>query len=46
MQNLFSIIDYLCLHAIEIFKKKNIFQKYINVDNHEMYNSYQNYLHL
>ena len=45
MQNLFSIIDYLCLHAIKNFKK-NIFQKYISVDNQEMYNSYQNYLHL
>ena len=44
MQNLFSIIDYLCLHAI-IFKK-NIFQQYIRVDKREMYNSYQNYLHL
>ena len=45
MQNLFSIIDYLCLHVI-IFSKKNIFQKYIRVDKREMYNSYQNYLHI
>ena len=45
MQNLFSIIDYLSLQAI-IFSKKNIFQKYIRVDKPEMYNSYQNYLHL
>ena len=44
MQNLFSIIDYQCLHVI-IFQK-NIFQKYIRVDKREMYNSYQNYLHL
>ena len=43
MQDIFSIIDYLCLHVI-IFK--NIFQKYIRVDKREMYNSYQNYLHL
>ena len=28
------------------FKKKNIFQQYIRVDKREMYNSYQNYLHL
>ena len=28
------------------FQKKNIFQKYIRVDKREMYNSYQNYLHL
>ena len=45
MQNLFSIIDYLCLHA-SIFFQKNIFQQYIRVDKREMYNSYQNYLHL
>ena len=45
MQNLFSIIDYLCLHVI-IFFKKNIFQKYIRADKREMYKSYQNYLHL
>ena len=46
MQNLFSIIDYLCLHVINLFLKKNIFQKYIRVDKRDMYNSYQNYLHL
>ena len=45
MQNIFSIIDYLCLHVI-IFLKKNIFQKYIHVDKREMYNSCQHYLHL
>ena len=40
MQNLFSIIDYLCLHVIKLLKK-NFFQKYIRVDKREMYNSYQ-----
>ena len=46
MQDILSIIDYLCLHVIILFLKKNIFQKYIRVDKREMYNSYQNYLHL
>ena len=45
MQDLFSIIDYLCLHVI-IFSKKKHISKYIRADKREMYNSYQNYLHL
>ena len=31
---------------MKLFFWKNIFQKYIRVDKREMYNSYQNYLHL
>ena len=31
---------------MQLFLKKNIFQQYIRVDKREMYNSYQNYLHL